>query len=123
MLVQVAQRATDLDRAEAFYTRLLGRQPTARFDPPGLLFYRLGDVRLLLEQGAPPAVLYLRVQDLHRRFEELRADGVAVEGEPHMIFRHDDDRLGPVGTEEWQAFLRDSEGNLVGLVEQLPASG
>ncbi len=36
------------------------------------------------------------------------------------IFTHDDDRLGPAGTAEWQAFVRDSEGNLVGLVEQRP---
>ena len=45
---------------------------------------------------------------------------MAVEGEPHVIFTHDDDRLGPTGTAEWQAFVRDSEGNLVGLVEQRP---
>ena len=38
--------------------------------------------------------------------------------EPHVIFGHDDDTLGPAGTDEWMAFVRDSEGNLVGLVEQ-----
>ena len=38
-----------------------------------------------------------------------------------MIFRHDDDTLGPAGTEEWQAFLTDTEGNLVGLVSHHPA--
>ena len=41
-----------------------------------------------------------------------------VEGEPHVIFRHDDATLGPAGTDEWQAFVRDPDGNLVGLVEQ-----
>jgi catechol 2,3-dioxygenase-like lactoylglutathione lyase family enzyme len=35
-LAQVAQHAADLDRAAAFYTRLLGAAPIARFDPPGL---------------------------------------------------------------------------------------
>ena len=40
-LVQVAQYAADLDRAAAWYTTLLGRGPTARFDPPGLLFFDL----------------------------------------------------------------------------------
>ena len=48
-LVQVAQRAQDLDRAAAFYADLLGRPPTARFDPPGLLFFDLDGVRLLLD--------------------------------------------------------------------------
>ncbi|MDC7120321.1 VOC family protein [Cellulomonas fimi] len=116
-LVQVAQRATDLDRAAAFYTDLLGRGPTARFDPPGLLFFDLDGVRLLLDTGAPSALLYLRVDDVAATVERLRAAGVPVEGEPHVIFRHDDGTLGPAGTDEWQAFVRDPDGNLVGLVE------
>jgi methylmalonyl-CoA/ethylmalonyl-CoA epimerase len=45
---------------------------------------------------------------------------VSVEGEPHVIFTHEDDTLGPAGTDEWMAFVRDSEGNLVGLVERRP---
>lgn|SRR6478735_2247847 len=115
-LVQVAQRATDLDRAAAFYTDLLGAQPTARFDPPGLLFYDLDGVRLLLDVNAPTALLYLHVDDLDATLERLRAHGVTVESEPHVIFRHEDDTLGPAGTDEWHAFVRDSEDNLVGLV-------
>jgi methylmalonyl-CoA/ethylmalonyl-CoA epimerase len=34
-----------------------------------------------------------------------------------VIFRHEDDALGPAGTDEWHAFVRDSEDNLVGLVQ------
>ena len=119
-LVQIAQRAEDLDRASAFYADLLGAAPTARFDPPGLVFFDLDGVRLLLDRVAPSALHYLAVDDLEATVERLRAAGVAVEGEPHMIFGHDDDTLGPAGTDEWQAFVRDSEGNLVGLVEQRP---
>jgi methylmalonyl-CoA/ethylmalonyl-CoA epimerase len=48
---------------------------------------------------------------------------VAITGRPHMIFRHDDATLGPAGTEEWHAFLLDSEGNSVGLVELRPVTG
>ena len=116
-LVQVAQRAVDLDRAAWFYTLLLGRPESARFDPPGLVFFDLDGTRLLLERGAPSAVLYLRVRDLAAEVARLRAAGVAVTSEPHMIFRHEDATLGPAGAEEWQAFVRDSEDNLVGLVE------
>ena len=43
--------------------------------------------------------------------------------ESHVIFGHDDDTLGPAGHEEWQAFVQDSEGNSVGLVELRPTSG
>jgi methylmalonyl-CoA/ethylmalonyl-CoA epimerase len=117
-LLQVVQHADELDRAAAFYAQLLGDEPAARYDPPGLLFFRLGEVRLLLERGAPSAVLYLAVDDVRARVEELRAQGVTIQAEPHVIFTHDTGTLGRSGTDEWQAFITDSEGNLVGLVSQ-----
>jgi methylmalonyl-CoA/ethylmalonyl-CoA epimerase len=116
-LVQIAQHAEDLDRAAAFYTDLLGAAPAATYDPPGLVFFDVGGVRLMLERDAPPATVYLRVDDVDATLARLRAAGAHVETEPHPIFTHDDATLGPAGTEEWQAFVRDSEGNLVGLVE------
>lgn len=120
-LVQIAQHAADLDRAAAFYEDLLGTAPAARFDPPGLLFFDLGGVRLLLDAGAASALIYLRVDDIHSVVERLREAGTAIVSEPHPIFTHEDDALGPAGTAEWQAFITDSEGNTVGLVEQRPA--
>lgn len=119
-IIQVAQHADDLDRAAAFYEHLLGGPPAARFDPPGLLFFNVGIGRLLLEQGAPSALVYLQVDDVRARVEELRVDGVEIIGEPHVIFSHTDDTLGPAGTDEWMAFIRDSEGNTVGLVSHEP---
>ena len=113
----MAQRAGDLERAAAFYERLLGKPAVAAFDPPGLVFFALdGGVRLLLERDAPAALLYLRVPDVRGRVEQLRADGVDVVTDPQLIFVHEDDTLGPAGHAELQAFVRDSEGNLVGLV-------
>jgi len=114
-LVQVAQRADDLDRASAFYSRLLEREPVGRFDPPGLVFFDLDGVRLMLDREAPPALLYLHVDNVHATLERL--DGLAeVVSRPAVVFTHADDALGPAGHDEWQAFLRDSEGNTVGLV-------
>jgi catechol 2,3-dioxygenase-like lactoylglutathione lyase family enzyme len=115
--VQIAQHAADLPRATAFYTNLLGAPPIASFDPPGLVFFDLEGQRLLLERGAPPALHYFLVGDVAATVERLRAAGTTVESEPHVIFTHQDDRLGPAGTEEVQAFVRDTEGNLVGLIE------
>jgi methylmalonyl-CoA/ethylmalonyl-CoA epimerase len=117
-LVQIAQRAEDLGRASAFYADLLGSPPIATFDPPGLVFFDLEGVRLLLDVGAPSALIYLRVDDIDATVARLRDAGVHVESEPHVIFGHDDDTLGPAGTDEWMAFVKDSEGNIVGLVEQ-----
>ena len=122
-IIQVAQRADNLDRAAEFYSVLLGTRPQAVFDPPGLLFFDLDGVRLLLERGAPPSLIYLAVPDVRRLMEELETGGVEVVAPPQVIFRHEDSRLGPAGTEEWMGFIRDSEGNTVGLVSQLPGGG
>jgi methylmalonyl-CoA/ethylmalonyl-CoA epimerase len=120
-LVQVAQHAEDLDRAAAFYETLLGAPATARFDPPGLLFFDLGGVRLLLDRNAPGALLYLRVDDVQAALDRL-GDQVEVVSPPHVIFTHEDDTLGPAGHDEWQAFVKDSEGNTVGLIAFAPRS-
>lgn len=120
-IIQIAQHVDDLDRASAFYEQLLGHPPAAKYDPPGLLFFMLGGTRLLLEQAAPSAVIYLGVDDVRTKVEELRSLDVAIENEPQVIFSHDDDTLGPAGTDEWMAFIRDSEGNLVGLVSHSPS--
>jgi len=114
-LVQIAQHADDLDRAADFYTVLLETPPVARFDEPGLLFFDLEGTRLLLDRAAPSALIYLRVDNVHDTLDRL-AGLVDVVTPPHVIFTHEDDRLGPAGHEEWQAFVRDSEGNTVGLV-------
>jgi methylmalonyl-CoA/ethylmalonyl-CoA epimerase len=61
-LIQVAQHADDLDRAARFYATLLEAEPVARFDPPGLLFFDLEGVRLLLDRNAPTALVYLHAR-------------------------------------------------------------
>ena len=113
-VIQVAQHADDLDRAAAFYTETLGLKLIARFGP--LVFVDLGGTRLLLEQAAPPATIYLEVPDLDARLTRWRAAGVEVVAEPHDIFTDTDGVFGGAWRVEAQAFIRDSEGNLVGLV-------
>jgi methylmalonyl-CoA/ethylmalonyl-CoA epimerase len=119
-LIQVAQHVDDLDRAVAFYETLLGQSVSARFDPPGLAFFDLDGTRLLLDRVAPTALIYLNVDDVRERTEQLRTAGVHIDTEPHVIVQHDDDTLGPAGTDEWMSFIRDSEGNTVGLVSHAP---
>jgi methylmalonyl-CoA/ethylmalonyl-CoA epimerase len=119
-ILQVAQHADDLDRAAAFYTELLEGPPAARFPGPGLLFFNVGRSRLLLERAAASALIYLQVDDVRSTIEALRMRRVDIVEEPHVIFSHVDDTLGPAGTDEWMAFIHDSEGNLVGLVSHEP---
>lgn len=124
-LVQVALRAEDIDRAAAFYEELLGSPPTARFDPPGLLFFDVGGVRLMFGREGEPSLVYLGVEDVEAAVARLR-NRVEVMSEPHIIFTHTDDALGPAGMDEWQAFVRDPEGNSVGLVSwraHVPGAG
>jgi len=77
-LVQVAQRAQDLARATEWYSQLLGTEPTASFDPPGLVFFDLDGVRLLIDRVAPSALHYFGVSD-GRKLEAARADVLALE--------------------------------------------
>lgn len=120
-LLQVAQHADDLDRATAFYRDVLGLRLIATFDPPGLVFFDLGGTRLLLENGASSAVLYLGVDDVAAEVERLKGAGVQIESEPHVIFTDDAGQFGPAGMVETMAFFRDSEDNLVGLASRSAA--
>ena len=115
---QVAQRVQDLDRAVEFYEDLLGLRKIARFEPPGLAFFDLGSSRLLLEAGAPASLIYLMVDGLESTIESLGSKGVPIVGPPHRIFIDEDGLFGEPGVEEWMAFITDSEGNTIGLVER-----
>jgi methylmalonyl-CoA/ethylmalonyl-CoA epimerase len=117
-LLQVAQHAENLDRAADFYTTVLGGTLIAKFEPAGLAFVDLNGVRLLLEKAAPSAMIYLGVPDVRETVNILRADGVIIHTEPHRIHVDTDGAFGEPGWEEWMAFIRDSEGNLVGLASR-----
>ena len=105
---------TDLGRATRFYSALVESEPVAVFDPPGMVFFRLGSVRLLLDRAAPSALIYLGVSDVEETVERCRTRGVEIATEPHVIFSHLDGALGPAGTDEWMAFLADWEGKCRG---------
>lgn len=115
---QVAQRATDLDRAVEFYRDTLGASFLARFDPPGLAFFDLAGVRLLLEPSASSATLYFAVDDIDASFEALRRRGVVFEQEPQLVHRDDGGTFGTAGEEEWMVFFRDPNGNLLAITSR-----
>jgi methylmalonyl-CoA/ethylmalonyl-CoA epimerase len=117
-LHQIAQHADDLSRAVAFYQDILGGELIVCYDPPGLAFLRLGQARLLLDRAAPSALIYLRVEDARESAERMRDKGVQVETDPHRIHVDDQGFFGEPGWEEWMTFIRDSEGNLVGLASR-----
>jgi methylmalonyl-CoA/ethylmalonyl-CoA epimerase len=117
---QVAVTARDLARATAFYRDVLELEHL--FDAPGMSFFECGGVRLLLgipESGEfdhPTSILYLDVADIAASAEELTRRGVAFERAPERVADLGDRVL-------WLAFFRDSEGNLLALMSEVPKQG
>jgi catechol 2,3-dioxygenase-like lactoylglutathione lyase family enzyme/DNA-binding CsgD family transcriptional regulator len=123
VLGQIGREVRDVDVAEAWFRDVLGLTHLYSFPSSNgkLAFFDCDGTRLFLsknEQGAEPGeqnVLYFRVADINARFDELKARGVEFVDAPHMIFKH------PDGTEEWMAFFRDCDGQLLGLMSQVRA--
>jgi len=119
---QIAVFSSDLDRSITFYRDQLGAEFIVKFDPPGLAFFRFGETRLLLERNAPRATLYFRVDDIHASVESLRLKGIQFDTEPSLIHRDTEGLFGAAGAEEWMAFFRDPDDNVLAVASQSPAS-
>ncbi len=63
-------------------------------------------------------MIYLSVDDIEVEHDRLTAAGVEFDHGPALVHTDNAGQFGATGGEEWMAFLRDSEGNLVGLVER-----
>jgi methylmalonyl-CoA/ethylmalonyl-CoA epimerase len=112
---QIAVNASDLERAVAFYRDVLGMR--FLFQVPRMAFFDCGGIRLMLglaerpEFDHPASVLYYQVAEIAAAHRELASRGVTFEAEPHVVHR-------APGQELWLAFLRDSEGNPLALMEE-----
>jgi len=115
-LGQVALTVSNVDAALGFYRDALGL-PFLFAAGPELAFLQMGSVRLMLStpqgHGAAGAnsVLYFRVDALSENYAELLARGARAESAPHLVARMPDHEL-------WMGFVRDPDGNLVGLMEE-----
>ena len=113
---QIAVTVRDLDRAVAFYQSTLGMK--LLFRVPNLAFFDCNGVRLMLtipekpEFDHPASVIYYKVADLPAAHEALLAREVPFDSPPHLVAKMPDHDL-------WMAFLRDSEGNLLGLMSEV----
>ena len=95
-MIQVAQRAEDLAGPRASTPTCSGPGRSRRTTRRGWCSSTVGGLRLLLDRGAPSALHYLGVDDLDADGRPAaRRPGWTVESEPHVIFGHDDDTLGP----------------------------
>jgi methylmalonyl-CoA/ethylmalonyl-CoA epimerase len=113
---QIAMPVLDLARAVAFYRDRLGMRFLFQA-PPQLAFFDCGGVRLMLdvpedkEFTRHASVLYFKVADIDRAYQDLTAAGVTFRGEPHLIAKLPDHEL-------WMAFFDDTEGNTLALMHE-----
>ncbi|HEX8644015.1 MAG TPA: VOC family protein [Allosphingosinicella sp.] len=119
-IAQIAIAVRDIERAKAFYRDVLGLVWLGDA-PPGLSFFRCGEVRLMLSRPEGPetsgnSILYYGVEDAQAAYEAISGQGVEFEQEPHVV-----GKLGD--TEVTLAICRDSEGNLLGLMSERTLAG
>ena len=110
---QIAVPVSDVERATRFYRDTLGMRFLFKA-PPGLAFFDLSGVRLMLDgpakaQAGNSSVIYYQVLNLQEAFGTLSGRGVQFEADPHMIAKMPDHEL-------WMAFFRDPDKNLIALM-------
>ena len=111
---QIAVVCKDVARARDFYRDVIGLPHL--FDAgPNLSFFDCGGVRLMLSpaegEAAGTSVIYYLVNDITASMNALKEKGAAFVDEPHMIARMPDHEL-------WLAEFRDSENNVLALMEE-----
>lgn len=113
---QIAINVRDLQRAVAFYRDILGMRFLFQA-PGGLAFFDVGGVRLMLgvaekpEFSHPASILYYKVEDITAAYSTLTTRGVVFIDEPHLIAKLPTHEL-------WMTFFRDSEDNVLALMEE-----
>jgi len=111
---QIGLTVSDLEKAIAFYRDALGIKHLFNA-PPGMAFFALGNVRLMLSRPEKPdsdrlgCALYFKVADIQSARDALAARGVTFEVEPHRLATMPDHEL-------WMAFFRDPDRNLLALM-------
>ncbi len=119
-LGQVAIRVHDVERATAFYRDVLGLH--LLFTAGKLAFFDCGGVRLMLEVPEKPefdrpgSILYFAVPDIITAYQQMKAQNVRFEAEPHLIAKMPDHDL-------WMTFFHDSEENLLALMSEVRRAG
>jgi predicted enzyme related to lactoylglutathione lyase len=116
LIRQIAITVSDVPTALAFYRDVLGLEFLFR---PGeqLAFLAAGDTRIMLTtpQGAGTiganSVLYFAVDDVDDSHATILERGAKNERGPALTAKMPDHEL-------WIAFVRDPDGNLVGLMEE-----
>jgi methylmalonyl-CoA/ethylmalonyl-CoA epimerase len=117
-VLQIAIPVRDAERATAFYRDVLGLP--FLMGGPQMAFFDCGGVRLYLSGGEGGALdghasPYFRTLDIDAQCAALKEKGVTIHQEPQVIARLPHQDL-------WLMWFRDSEGNLLGIMEERKTS-
>ena len=101
---------TNLAAARKILSSLLGVEPY--MDAPYYVGFRVGDMEIGLDpnghkQGQTGPLAYFQVEDIGASLKALKDAGAQVHQEPH-----------DVGGGKLVAVLKDSDGNLIGLLQE-----
>ena len=103
-------RVTDIEKAKAWYTQVLGIEPY--FDQPFYVGFEVAGYELGLQpdkvtgKKADNILMYWGVIDIHESYERLLTLGAKSH-----------EKLENVGSEIWVATVKDPWGNVFGIIQ------
>jgi methylmalonyl-CoA/ethylmalonyl-CoA epimerase len=112
---QIGLTVLDLARAKDFYQNTLGMR--FLFDAGTMAFFQCGAIRLMIGLSEEfvaigGTILYFKVADIQKVHATLTGKGVEFVQPPHLVARMPDHEL-------WITFLKDPEGNTLGLMSEM----
>lgn len=113
---QIAIVVSDVAKSTAFYRDVLGLKFLFGAGP-NLAFLQAGSVRIMLStpqghgEAGKNSILYFKVSDVAAVHADVVARGATNERTPQLTAKMPDHEL-------WIGFVRDPDGNLVGLMEE-----
>jgi len=116
-VLQIAIPAKDIERATVFYRDTLGLG--FLMNGPNMAFFDCGGIRVYLDANPGPieagrnSMVYFRTGNLERAHAAFQQLGVTIHQGPHVIASLPD-------RDVWLMWIRDSEQNLLGVMEERP---
>jgi predicted enzyme related to lactoylglutathione lyase len=114
---QIALVVSDVAKATAFYRDVLGLNFLFSAGP-NLAFLTVGSVRIMLStpqghgEAGKNSILYFKVNDIVATHAAIVERGATNERPPQLTAKMPDHEL-------WIGFVRDPDGNLVGLMSEV----
>lgn len=113
---QIAITVSDVDKALDFYRDVVGLEFLFR-PGPEMVFLKSGDTRIMLTtpkghgKVGHNSIMYFIKNDIENAFDVMVERGAEIERRPELTAKMADHDL-------WIGFIRDPDGNLVGIMEE-----